>query len=78
MSVRCAEPHARTIVDVTKGNNTVAVKSGAKIARLRGYRARRGYDLTTGVGTIDAARFARAHPGRQAVAHGGLRLCVLR
>jgi hypothetical protein len=45
------------IVDVTKGNNSVAVRSGAQIGRLRGYRARRGYDLATGVGTIDATRF---------------------
>jgi subtilase family serine protease len=50
--------HAPGIVDVTRGSNTVAfhAKSGATVT-VRGYRARRGYDLTTGVGTIDAARF---------------------
>lgn len=50
--------HAPGIVDVTRGNNTVAFPSApGRITTVRGYRARRGYDLATGVGTIDAARF---------------------
>lgn len=39
------------------GNNTAAFRHGGKITTVKGYTARRGYDLATGVGTIDAARF---------------------
>jgi subtilase family serine protease len=51
--------HARGIVDVTSGNNTVAfVPAGAsKPFTVQGYPARTGYDLVTGVGTINAASF---------------------
>ena len=51
--------HARGIVDVTWGNNTVAfVPNGAsKPFTVKGYPARAGYDLVTGVGTINAASF---------------------
>ena len=48
---------ASGIVDVTRGNNNVAFNLGAGPQRVVGYRAKRGYDLVTGVGTIDAARF---------------------
>jgi subtilase family serine protease len=44
------------IVDVTTGDNT--------IGRARGFPARRGYDLTTGFGTVDADRFVRALVGK--------------
>jgi subtilase family serine protease len=55
---RLTRSHASGIVDVTKGNNTVAFPSApGKTTTVKGYAARRGYDLTTGVGTIDAARF---------------------
>jgi subtilase family serine protease len=43
---------ASGIVDVTSGDNT--------IGPVRGFSARRGYDLTTGLGTVDAYRFVRA------------------
>ena len=49
--------HASGIVDVTRGDNTVTFNLGTGPHRVIGYRARRGYDLVTGVGTIDAARF---------------------
>lgn len=45
------------IVDVTKGNNTVSFVADGETFTVKGYRARPGYDLATGVGTIDAARF---------------------
>jgi subtilase family serine protease len=49
--------HAPGIVDVTQGNNTVSfVLNGAELTVV-GYPARRGYDLVTGVGTVNAARF---------------------
>jgi hypothetical protein len=35
-----------------------AVGAAAGSLEHRGYKAKRGYDLTTGIGTIDAARFA--------------------
>jgi len=44
------------IVDVTRGNNTFPHGPG----RVRGFAAGRGYDLTTGFGTIDAAKFIPA------------------
>ena len=49
--------HSPGIVDVTQGNNTVSfVLNGTKVTVV-GYPARRGYDLVTGVGTVNAARF---------------------
>jgi subtilase family serine protease len=51
--------HAPGIVDITRGNNSVAfyLHSPKKVTPVPGYRARRGYDLASGVGTINAARF---------------------
>jgi subtilase family serine protease len=44
--------HVRGIVDVTSGDNT--------FAGVTGYPALKGYDLATGVGTVDAAKFVPA------------------
>jgi subtilase family serine protease len=44
--------HARGIVDVTSGDNS--------FAGVTGYSALKGYDLATGVGTVDAAKFVPA------------------
>jgi subtilase family serine protease len=54
---RLQAQHAPGIVDVTRGNNSVAFDTRAGLIKVRGYRARRGYDLATGIGTINAARF---------------------
>jgi subtilase family serine protease len=54
---RLEQEHAPGLVDVTKGSNTVSFTQGGKTITIKGYRARPGYDLVTGVGTIDAARF---------------------
>lgn len=54
---RLEQEHAPGITDVTRGNNTVSVAFHGKIIRLRGYQARPGYDLVTGIGTINAALF---------------------
>jgi subtilase family serine protease len=59
------------IVDVTRGNNTVSFTAadGTPVT-VPGFPARPGYDLVTGVGTVDAARFvpelaeAARHPSR--------------
>jgi subtilase family serine protease len=54
---RLEQSHAPGIVAVTRGGNTVSFKQGSKTITVSGYRAGPGYNLVTGVGTIDAARF---------------------
>jgi len=50
--------HAAGIVDVVSGNNTVSwAASATRTDTVTGFRATAGYDLATGVGTVDAARF---------------------
>ena len=66
---RLEEAHAPGIVDVTRGSNSVAFTQNGRTFAVRGYRARPGYDLATGTGTINAARFvpelaAAARSGR--------------
>jgi subtilase family serine protease len=48
---------AAGIVDVTSGNNSVTFKQGGATHTVNGFSARPGYDLTTGIGTINAALF---------------------
>ncbi|MGA3215081.1 MAG: protease, partial [Acidimicrobiales bacterium] len=45
------------IVDITKGNNTVSFVQGHKRYTVVGFTAKRGYDLASGVGTVDVAKF---------------------
>jgi len=45
------------IVDVTSGNNTVSFSQGGQVHTVHGFSARPGYDLASGVGTIDAQYF---------------------
>ncbi|MCW2907823.1 MAG: protease, partial [Actinomycetia bacterium] len=54
---RLEQARAPGIVPVTKGGNTVSFRQGRKTITVGGYRAGPGYNLVTGVGTIDAARF---------------------
>jgi len=51
--------HAPGLVDVTKGNNTVSFTQGADntLYTVQGYSAKPGYDLASGVGTVNAAYF---------------------
>jgi len=51
--------HAPGIVDVTSGNNTVSFFQGAgnKLITIHGFNAVQGYDMVTGVGTINAVLF---------------------
>ncbi|HEX3782865.1 MAG TPA: S53 family peptidase [Pseudonocardiaceae bacterium] len=49
--------HAPGLVDVTKGNNTVSFPQGGTTHTVQGFNAQRGYDLASGVGTVDAAKF---------------------
>ena len=52
-----AARHAPGIVDVTSGNNTVSFSQGGRQQTVTGFRAGPGYDLATGVGTVDARYF---------------------
>jgi hypothetical protein len=45
------------ISDVTTGNNTVSFSNGKAVVSVPGHAAKPGYDLASGVGTVDAARF---------------------
>src|SRR5205814_8973206 len=47
---RLAGGHARGIVDVTKGNNTVSFTQGGRRQTVSGFTATRGYDLASWVG----------------------------
>ena len=50
---------ARGLVDVTSGNNTVTFTQGkpAVTTTVKGYSAGKGYDLASGVGTLNAQYF---------------------
>ena len=54
---RLAATHARGIADVTKGSNTVSFTQGGRRRTVRGFAAGPGYDLASGVGTVDARYF---------------------
>ena len=45
------------LVDIVAGNNTVAFRQSGRWHTVTGYGARRGYDLASGVGTVDARLF---------------------
>jgi hypothetical protein len=49
--------HAPGISDVTTGDNTVSFYSGKTLVTVPGHAAQPGYDLASGVGTVDAAHF---------------------
>ena len=54
---RLAAAHAPGIVDVTRGDNTVSFTQGGRRYTVRGFAAGQGYDLASGVGTVNAALF---------------------
>jgi subtilase family serine protease len=49
--------HLPGLVDITRGNNTVSFRQGGKVHTVRGFSARPGYDLASGVGTVYAPDF---------------------
>jgi subtilase family serine protease len=49
--------HDPGIVDVTAGTNTVTFPQNGSVHTVRGWDAVKGYDLASGLGTIDAALF---------------------
>ncbi len=64
---RLSASRAPGIVDVVSGNNTVSFSQGGKLHNVPGFRARRGYDLASGVGTVNAFWFVPelAHAARR-------------
>jgi subtilase family serine protease len=52
------------LVDVTSGNNTVAFTQGGPLVTVTGFPARVGYDLVTGVGTVNAPALVHELAGR--------------
>jgi subtilase family serine protease len=49
--------HAAGIVDITHGTNTVTFMQAGKKQTVVGWNAARGYDLASGIGGINAAKF---------------------
>jgi subtilase family serine protease len=49
--------HAPGLVDVTQGNNTTSFIQDNRLVTVKGYQAGPGYDLASGVGTVNAALF---------------------
>ena len=56
---KMAATPASGIVDITRGNNTVSFRQNGKNNTVHGWAAGRGYDLSSGLGTIRAAVFVR-------------------
>jgi subtilase family serine protease len=52
-----AAQHLPGLVDVTSGNNTVSFIQGSRSRTVRGFTAGPGYDLASGLGTVNAAEF---------------------
>ena len=52
-----AARHQPGLVDVTSGGNTVTFTQGGRSHTVRGFTAGPGYDLASGVGTVNAADF---------------------
>jgi subtilase family serine protease len=62
---KLAAARAPGIVDVTSGSNTVSFTgSGGKLVKVTGYPAAKGYDLVTGVGTVNALALAYELAGK--------------
>jgi subtilase family serine protease len=51
------QAHRPGVVDVTSGNNSVSFTQAGKRVDVTGFQAGPGYDLASGVGTVDAAFF---------------------
>jgi hypothetical protein len=45
------------IVDISSGNNTVSFTQGGSSHTIVGFPAMKGYDLASGIGTLNAALF---------------------
>jgi len=54
---RLAAEHAPGLVSIRSGNTTVSFRQGGKKRTVRGYGARAGYNVASGLGTINAQLF---------------------
>jgi subtilase family serine protease len=54
------------IVDVTSGNNSFVElgENGSPVLTIKGYEAKKGYDMASGLGTLDGFAFAHALAGK--------------
>jgi subtilase family serine protease len=52
-----AARHEPGLVDITSGNNTVSFTQNGRKYTVHGFTAGRGYNLASGVGTVNAAEF---------------------
>jgi len=57
--------------DVIKGNTTVTFYQNGQQYTVKGYAAVRGYDLATGLGTVDAAKLIAALTGNHVASERG-------
>jgi subtilase family serine protease len=48
--------NAAGVVDITRGNNTVTFKQGGRTITVRGFQATSGYDLASGLGSVNATQ----------------------
>jgi subtilase family serine protease len=60
MLYKLATNPSNGIIDVTEGNTTVTFRQQGRRYRVRGYQASAGYDLATGLGTVDGAKLVPA------------------
>jgi subtilase family serine protease len=67
-----AARHQPGIVDVASGNNTVSFRQRGALHTVYGFRARRGYSLAAGLGTVNALYFV-PELARAAARRGGAR-----
>jgi len=51
------------IPDITLGSTTVSFNQNHRTIRVKGWQARPGYDLATGLGTVDGAKLVKALTG---------------
>jgi subtilase family serine protease len=56
--------HAHGLVDIGTGNNTVSFAQGGSRHTVTGFTAGNGYDLASGVGTINAPLFVHELAGK--------------
>ena len=59
-----AAQHAPGIVDIVHGRNTVAFRTGGGLHTVPGFTAGPGYDMASGLGTVDAALLVPALAGQ--------------
>jgi subtilase family serine protease len=56
---KMAAAHNPGIIDITRGNNTVSFQQNGKSYTVHGWAAVPGYDLSSGLGTVNARWFVR-------------------